>query len=73
METLDETCKELYHGPDHVQMNLHKKFFEYVPNPYYCDVLIASERLESLPEERNSLPGLKVVQCDKIYEMIQNH
>ena len=68
VETPNKECSELYDGPDHIQMNLHNKYFKYIPNPFYNDVVIEPERLQSLPEKRDSLPGLKIIECSKIYE-----
>ena len=55
----------LYTGPNHVHKQLNGKYFEHVPNPYYCDVEIMKERLETLPNERDEYPGLKTVYTEK--------
>ena len=34
VETPNETCIELYAGPDHVQMILQNRYFKYRPDPY---------------------------------------
>ena len=43
-------------------MNLCNRFFQHIPNPFYKDVIIETEKLEALPEKRDSLPGLKVIE-----------
>ena len=36
---------KLYEGPNHIHLGLKGRYFEWLPNPYYYDVLIDTERL----------------------------
>ena len=62
------TCQELYTGADHRQMPLRDKYFQYVPNPYYHDVEIMSERFMMLSQQREEMPGLKIIERPNVYQ-----
>ena len=46
----------LYSGPDHINMQLKGRYFQYAPNQYYHDVNIMENRLIQLPNSRESFP-----------------
>ena len=47
----NEVSIEKCTGMDHLQLLLNRQYFQYVPNPYYCDVEIVYDRLNNLPQE----------------------
>ena len=49
-------------GMDHLQLLLNRRYFQYVPNPYYCDVEIMYDRLNNLPQESSLWSGLAVIE-----------
>ena len=48
----DEVSTEKYTGRDHLQLPLNGRYFQYIPNPYYCDVEIMYDRLNKLPTRK---------------------
>ena len=58
----NDMCQEKYTGRDHVQMPLHGRYFQHLPNPFYNDVEIMYDRLNELPEESSLWSGLTVIE-----------
>ena len=58
----NDLCQEKYTGRDHVQMPLHGRYFQHIPNPFYNDVEIMYDRLNELPEESSLWSGLTVIE-----------
>ena len=57
----NEVSIEKCTGMDHLQLLLNRRYFQYVPNPYYCDVEIMYDRLNNLPQESSLWSGLAVI------------
>jgi hypothetical protein len=55
-----------YHGPDHLNKLLNGHYFEHLPNSFYKDVVIEENRLIAIPQVRNELPGLSVIDVPEI-------
>ena len=53
-----------YDEPDHINRNLNGRYFLYLPNPYYNDVVINTNKLVNLPATRQQL-ALKVIDVDE--------
>ena len=50
---------KVYDGPDHIKCPLKGRYFEWLPNPYYFDVIIDSSRINQLPHDGiENCPGL---------------
>ena len=65
----NDTCTKKYDGKNHCSgVILHGKFFQHLPNPYYFDVSIQRKRIVMLPESRNFLDGLRVLERDNIFD-----
>ena len=61
-------ANKFFSGPNHTHCQLTNRYFEYCPNQYYHDVNLNLQRLESLPEDRDALPGLPVIEVPEIQQ-----
>ena len=57
---------QLYTGPDHSNMPLKGRYFQYLPNQFYNDVRVEENRLGKLPVIRNQLPGINVIEIPEM-------
>ncbi|XP_066910877.1 uncharacterized protein [Clytia hemisphaerica] len=53
-----------YDGPNCMNVQLTGKYFQYLPNKFYADVIVHQERIDNLPSERAQMPGLQVEEVD---------
>ena len=67
-----DLCKELYDGPDHIQISLNRKYFQYIPNGWYKDVEIMYDRLNNLPAESTMWCGVKIIERSDVKESDSN-
>ena len=58
----NEMSTETYIGRNHSQLPLNGQYFQYIPNPYNCDVEIIYDRLNKLPQESSLWSGLAVIE-----------